>query len=184
MIQLIIMTLYGYVEGKSICSFKGVWSRSFLMQKGIIRKEESHKQAHIETQTWWTNKGGSKKNQTWSLTLIDNCMWNMGMFISLRLSDEGPCPMGYWGKGGSHKLNMHWDRNLTDKHSRDKDKKQTWSATLIDGQSRNCRQSRTLQLAREQPGGCRMLEMGSVALCQGRASVQGEEQRGEQTDGV
>lgn len=47
------------------------------------------------------------------------------MFISLRLSDEGPCPMGCGGKGGNHKLNMHRDTNLTDKHSRNKDKKQT-----------------------------------------------------------
>jgi len=38
------------VEGEIIFSFKGVWSRTFTVQKEIIRKGESHKQDHKETQ--------------------------------------------------------------------------------------------------------------------------------------
>ena len=35
---------------ESVCSFKGIWSRTFSMQKGIVRKGGSHKQEHTETQ--------------------------------------------------------------------------------------------------------------------------------------
>ena len=40
-----------------------------------LRKGGSHKREHTKTQTWLTNnKGGSSKNQTWSVTLIDKGM--------------------------------------------------------------------------------------------------------------
>lgn len=51
-----------------------------------------HEQEYTETQTGPTNvKGGSKENQTWSVTLIGKCMWKMVMFISVRLSNHELC---------------------------------------------------------------------------------------------
>lgn len=86
---------------ESVCAFKGIRSRTFSMQKGRTRKGRSHKQEYKETQTWLTSgKGGSNETQTWSVTLIDD-----GMFISVRLSDQRSCQMGYQEKMGRHKQN-------------------------------------------------------------------------------
>lgn len=55
------------------------------------------------------------------------------------------------------------DTNVTEKCNGDKDEKQTWSITVIDGLSRNGRQSGALQLIRMETRECRMLE-GLVLL--------------------
>lgn len=76
------------------CSFKGIWSTSFSIAKGlfntkgVIRNRGSYKQDHTEAQTWPRDGKSSDENipgQTHQLVRICG-VWKC-LFFSVRLSD-------------------------------------------------------------------------------------------------
>lgn len=84
----IYFTLMGFhpdqLEGNGIrlfVLFVFVWMLCFLSVLICLA-------SHVPTQ------GGSDENQTRSVTLIGKDIWSVGIFIPLRLYDQGPCQMG------------------------------------------------------------------------------------------
>jgi len=56
--------LYPYMGRETTCSLQDVWSRTFSMQEGIIRKGASQNQEYTGYQTRSTNEGGSNENRS------------------------------------------------------------------------------------------------------------------------
>jgi len=85
------------MEGQSTCSPLMVPDQGLsLWKKRAGGKAGRHKQEHTETQTWLTNgEGDRNENLTWTVTLTDKTMCNVGMYISVRWPDRGPCQMEY-----------------------------------------------------------------------------------------
>jgi len=46
-----VSSICKFLWKRIVCSVKGVWSKTFFMQQGIIRKEVSQKKEHTGTQT-------------------------------------------------------------------------------------------------------------------------------------
>lgn len=64
---------------ESVCSFQNIWSMTFLMGKKnnkYNKREAINEEEHTETQTWLINdRGDSDENQAWSVTVIEEGMW-------------------------------------------------------------------------------------------------------------
>lgn len=108
-VYLFSYCLQGYEKEENISSFNGVRSRSISMEKGIIRKGESNKQEHKETQTRLTNDEGGGQN--WSVTPADEDMWECGNASSNKAIWLENLSSGTLRKKGNQKQNIQRHRS-------------------------------------------------------------------------
>lgn len=167
------------MEGDRVCFSKII--------KDLVKKDDKQNR---EVQTWSTNNNrGSNKKQSWLVTLMDKGKWSVQMFVSVQLSDRGPCQNGMIRKRGREKPKSIETQTCQPNTKGDKDKKQSSPVTLTDGLSRICKH----HFREGEPGPCNWWECklgGSGYLGQGWCSYanwwsymqgkrSGEEQSGE-----